>query len=151
MFIAGFEKKDCGYLPFVWFVRNVDGFKDGKYTGHSEQMLCTEEFWKYHTDKKPEQLKEHFMKEEVPFTWFHQGYDISTFNTLALNVEKVIGFIEQTIQNKSGKKVKLEDWYPHVSMMINTYASYFQSFYPPYKQYVGGGVDVEGVEWPIDE
>jgi hypothetical protein len=42
----------------------------------------------------------------------------------------------------------LDEWSKHLRMAVLGYSAYFGSFYAPYEQYVGGGVDVVTARWP---
>ena len=42
----------------------------------------------------------------------------------------------------------ISDWEPFLKLSIAAYSVYFDLFYPPGEQLVGGGVDVESIAWP---
>ena len=42
----------------------------------------------------------------------------------------------------------IEEWVPFMKLSVLGYGAYFEAFYPPGKQLVGGGVDVEHIAWP---
>ena len=83
-----------------------------------------------------------------PF-WFHQGYDLGTFNTL----DKVLrAGMRAVVENHPGKPhpfpTTLPEWSKHLRMAILSYGAYFAAFYEPFQQFVGGGADVVWAEWP---
>jgi len=82
-----------------------------------------------------------------PF-WFHQGYDLVTFNMIDATLKEAFKYLFASHPNHSLPET-LEDWEKHLKMTILTYGSYFQAFNSPNAQLVGGA-DVVSLKWPED-
>jgi hypothetical protein len=86
-----------------------------------------------------------------PF-WFHQGYDLGTFNVLdavtRLGMKTIIEQHEHAWRPHRHPDT-FDEWAKHLRMSVLVYGAYFQAFYAPYEQYVGGGADVVSAGWPV--
>lgn len=145
---GGFEKREGVSVPIIYFIRNTYAFKDGEYADFRKEFQKSEEFWNYFK-VPPKDIKsclDELASDFNPF-WFHQGFDLGTFNTLE-------GFLKFAFKNlcSSNKShtipQNLSDWVSQVKMSILTYGSYFQAYKGPSEQFVGGGVDVVSIPWP---
>ena len=86
-----------------------------------------------------------------PF-WFHQGYDLGTFNILDAAMRAGMRTIidhHQHAWRLHRPPDTLEEWERHLRMSVLVYGAYFEAFYAPYEQYVGGGADVVWAGWPV--
>ena len=147
--LAGYEKQDDYYVPFVWFIRNAYQLDSNGYSDFRKEYLCTEEFWKYFPDTQPKDIKNRLIEKENNFKpfWFHQGFDLGTFNTLEAFLHEAFKWLSQN-HPKHKFPTSLLEWEQNLKMSILTYESYFQSFNKINEQYVGGGVDTVKLFWP---
>lgn len=149
--LAGFEERDKRKVPVVWYITNCHKLdpKEG-YTDITKEFGVTEELWqpKYIRKSTPYTIRDYFRrraKKYEPF-WFHQGFDLGVFNTLDYFLRRSFRIL---IDHKIRKfPATLEEWSEYLSMSILTYGAYFQSFFSPGEQYVGGGVDIVSLPWP---
>lgn len=83
-----------------------------------------------------------------PF-WFHQGYDLGTFNVLDGVIRAGMrAVVEGHPLHPHPFPTSLDEWEKHLRMAICTYGAYFEAFYLPFEQFVGGGADVVSARWP---
>jgi hypothetical protein len=76
----------------------------------------------------------------------HQSIELGVFNSLETGVKKAPKSL-----HKAGlltKPTSLGDWEQHARYWVLLFGAYFEAFYPPDQQYVGGGVDVVSIAWP---
>lgn len=147
--LAGFENRESWQVPIVWYIRNTYSLKDGYYADFRKEFVCTEEFWSYFSKVSPEQIRNHLNQlalRNQPF-WFHQGLDLGTFNTLEAFLREAFLLLSK-VHHAHSFPLTLLEWQQHLKMTILTYSAYYQSFKGPGEQYVGGGVDTLGLDWP---
>lgn len=146
--IGGFEKVDGVWKPVVWFIRNTTGLTPkGDYI-LGQQFECSEEISdeKYFGDNSGSQIRE---KLKENYFSFRQGFDLGAFNALDGALRLAMHSIVNTHPAKPHPfPSSLEEWSKHVKMAVLGYGAYFEAFYEPYKQYVGGGADVVWAKWP---
>jgi len=150
--LAGFDNKNGIPIPVIWFIRNpyrldpIEGYVDIR-----KEYLVTEELWKkeYIGDSLPETIREYLRQRARDYHphWFHQGFDLGVFNTLDAFLRASFRLLIERHPKHSFPET-LTEWSRHLSMAILTYGAYFQSFYGPSEQYVGGGVDIVSLPWP---
>lgn len=156
--IGGFEATDGHWLPRVWYVRNAWSLNPstGVYGDIRPEFQASEEIAQPHYFGG---LSAHQLRDRVerladawkPF-WLHQGLGLATFNTLEQAMREAMRAVVETHPLKPHPRpASLEDWEKHLRMAIGTYGAYFEAFYLPFEQYVGGGSDVVWVPWPPDE
>lgn len=149
--LAGFEERAKRKVPVVWYISNCHGYDPEEgYTDITKEFGATEEFWKEKyigtstTDDIRDYLK-HKAENYEPF-WLHQGFDLGVFNTLDYFLRQSFRIL---IENKIREFPRtLDEWGQYLSLSILTYGAYFQSFFGPGEQYVGGGVDIVSLPWP---
>jgi hypothetical protein len=153
--IGGFEKKDDLWLPFVWHIGNV--YKLGRY-GYlpdvRKSFYCKEVFWdqiKKFAGGEIDPLEvRKFLKVKArqfdPF-WFHQGFDLFTFNVLESAIKSSFSLLCQHHPDHE-IPTTLEGWAKHVRMQVLMYGAYFEAFHSEGERYVGGGADVVHTPWP---
>ena len=119
------------------------------YTDIVGEFDVSDEIPKYFSGMTGDQIRanvEQRAKNWEPF-WFHQGHDLATFNML----DQVLrAGMRPIIQNHPDHQFpdSLQEWSKHLKMAILTYGAYFEAFYLPFNQYVGGGADVVWAKWP---
>jgi hypothetical protein len=154
--LGAFVERDGEWVPEVWFIRNPHAMNEaGEYTDVSLDFDATEELA---TPARFAGMSGNEIRERVramadrnqPF-WFHQGYDLGTFNILEGAARAGLSAIidhHKHAWRLHRKPTTIEEWARHVRMSVLVYGAYFGAFYEPYEQYVGGGADVVWAEWP---
>ena len=145
--LGGFEEQEGQQVPVVWHIRNASA--SAGYQDASEAFQVSEAFWEFFPNISPAEIKSHLdnlAKNHDPF-WFHQGFDLGTFNTLEAFLK---GAFKLLCEKHRDHKLpqSLADWERHLKMSILTYGAYFQAFKGPGEQFVGGGVDTVRLDWP---
>ncbi len=151
--LAGFEEREQIQVPVIWFITNchrldlVQG-----YTDITKEFGVSEELWqeRYIQDSTPQTIRNYLgqrAREYSPF-WFHQGFDLGVFNTLDFFLTQSFRLLIENMPNNLSFPTSLNEWSRHLLMSILTYGAYFQSFFGPGEQYVGGGVDIVSLPWP---
>jgi hypothetical protein len=154
--LGGFVERDGQWAPEVWFIRNSHGMDEtGRYINVTHEFDVSEEL---STPGRFIGMTGNEIRERVrtlaaagePF-WFHQGYDLGTFNILDVATRAGMKMIID--QHKHAWRVHrqpatAEEWERHLRMSVLVYGAYFDAFYPAYEQYVGGGADVVWAAWP---
>ena len=152
--VGGFVEDAGQWKPQVWHVRNartLDAF--GNYTDIGTDFLHTEEIDtpQYFPGKTGDEIRarvDQLAHAWRPF-WFHQGYDLGTFNTLDQVLRDGMRAIVQSHPAQPHRfPDSLQEWSKHLRMAILSYGAYFGAFYEPFEQYVGGGADVVWAAWP---
>jgi len=147
--LGGFEKSSTIDTPKIYLITNSYGLDKYGYIDFRKEYKSTEELWTYFPNAKtPEELKAALTKLEEnldPF-WFHQGFDLVTFNVLHASLKLAF---KNLINNHPKHKLpaSLQEWEKHAKMQILMYGSYFESFHSPGELYVGGGADILSIEW----
>lgn len=148
--LGGFVEDAGQWKPQVWYIRNARGLDALGYKDIvGEFDVPSDEIPKYFQGMTGDQIRadvEQRAKNWEPF-WFHQGYDLATFNML----DQVLrAGMRPIVQNHPEHQFpdSLQEWSKHLKMAILTYGSYFEAFYLPFQQYVGGGADVVWAKWP---
>ena len=151
--LAGFEQREGHMVPVVYYIRNHHAVIENKpgeyYTDIRKEFICTEEFWGYFSGVSPEHIRrqlEERVNNNQPF-WFHQGYDLSIFNTLDVFLQGAFTLLHQ-VHPAHPSPQTLSEWEQYLKMSILTYGAYFQAFKGPGEQYVGGGADTVSLKWP---
>lgn len=149
--LGGFVEDAGQWKPQVWFIRNVKGLDKLGYRDIVDHFVASEEI-----DSKGKFLGmagdeirtrvDQLAHEWKPF-WFHQGYDLATFNIFDQVLRAGMRPIVENHPNHQFPD-SLPEWSKHLKMAILTYGAYFEAFYLPFQQYVGGGADVVWAEWP---
>jgi hypothetical protein len=147
--LGGFELREGIQVPIIRFIRNVDS--DGK--NPRKEFENTEEFWgeftKRYPDANPRNIKAKIdlLASEYNPWWFHQGFDLGTFNHLELFLKAAFRDLCKHHPDHTLPKTLFE-WERQIRMSILTYGAYFQAFKGPSEQFVGGGADIVSLEWP---
>ncbi len=154
--LGGFVEKDGEWVPQVWFVRNPHGLDEaGSYINvtndfdASEELLTPGRFAAMSGNEIRDGVRAMADRGE-PF-WFHQGYDLGTFNILDAATRsgmRIIIDAHKKAWRAHRPPASLDEWARHLKMSVLVYGAYFEAFYAPYEQYVGGGADVVWAAWP---
>lgn len=151
--LAGFEEREGIQVPVIWFITNCHRLDPViGYTDIKKDFGVSEELWRpiYIQDSTPQTIRNYLgrrAREYNPF-WFHQGFDLGIFNTLDYFLRQSFRLLIENRSLNLSFPITIEEWSKHLSMSILTYGAYFQSFYGPSEQYVGGGVDIVSLPWP---
>lgn len=153
--LAGFDDVDGELAPVVWFIRNTTeltprgAYRIGGRFEYTEELRAPLEgrFGGMRADE---------IREEVgrragfwqPF-WFRQGTDLATFNLF----DGVVRTAMQWIVERHPLRLhpfpeSLAEWERHARLGVLALGAYYEAFYPPYEQAVGGGADVVSARWP---
>lgn len=155
--LGGFVWRDREWVPQVWFIRNAHGMDAAaRYINVTNEFDVSEEL---STPDRFGGLSGNEIREKArtladqgePF-WFHQGYDLGTFNILDASTRAGVRAIIEHHEHAwrvHRRPDTLEEWERHLRMSVLVYGAYFQAFYAPYEQYVGGGADVVWAAWPV--
>jgi hypothetical protein len=149
--------RDSQWVPEVWFIRNSHGMDEaGRYINVTNDFDVSEEL---STPGRFIGMTGNEIRTQVrgmadrgePF-WFHQGYDLGTFNILdtatRAGMRTIIGH-HRHAWRVHHQPDTVEEWARHLRMSVLVYGAYFDAFYAPYEQYVGGGADVVWAAWPV--
>jgi hypothetical protein len=141
--------EDAGqWKPQVWYIRN----SEAPYRDVKAEFDVSEEIPRYFQGMTGNQIQADLALRAQnwdPF-WFHQGYDLGTFNTLEEVLRAGMGaVVEKHPDHPHPFPDSLREWSKHLKMAILTYGAYFGAFYEPFEQYVGGGADVVWAAWPL--
>jgi hypothetical protein len=152
--LGGFVEDAGQWKPQVWFIRNVRGLDElGHPMNLASEFDVSEEIAQpiYFGGKTGEQIRTLVDKQArawQPF-WFHQGYDLGTFNMLDGVLRAGMRAIVESHPGKPHEfPDSLREWSQHLRMAILAYGAYFAAFHEPFQQYVGGGADVVWAQWP---
>ena len=150
--LAGFEDRDGIQVPVIWFITNSHRFDPAEgYTDIAKDFLVSEELWKEKVRPiTPQNVRDYLRKKASDFdpVWFHQGADLHVFNAVDFILRQRLFRLLIEKHPKHRFPQTLDEWGQYLSMIILTYEAYFQSFYGPSEQYVGGGVDIVALTWP---
>ena len=147
--LGGFVEDAGQSTPQVWYIRNARGLDDLGYKDIVGEFDISDEIQEHFPGMNGDQIRadvESRAKNWEPF-WFHQGYDLATFNMLDQVLRAGMRLIIQNHPNHQFPD-SLQEWSKHLKMAILTYGGYFEAFYLPFQQYVGGGADVVWARWP---
>lgn len=152
--LGGFAEVDGQWKPQVWFIRNMRGLdKLGRPINMADEFDVSEEVDqpRYFQGRSGDEIRTHveqMARDWKPF-WFHQGYELRTFNMLDQVLRAAMRAVVETHPGKPHPFPEtLPEWSKHLKMAILAYGAYFGAFYEPFQQYVGGGADVVWAEWP---
>jgi hypothetical protein len=147
--LGAFVEDHAGqWTPEVWYIRNAEA----PYRHVNLNFDVSEEIPKYFPGLTGDQIQvevERRAQAWQPF-WFHQGYDLQSFNALDEMIRRGMRAIVETHPDRPHPfpdstpffEDSLREWSKHLKMAILTYGAYFGAFYEPFQQFVGGGADV---------
>jgi len=152
--LGGFELRAGIHLPTIWLITNVWNLVNGQYCDFRKEFKKTDEFWHQqykHTHLPPTEVRDYLgglASKHSPF-WFHQGFDLGTFNILE-------GFVKEAFKTLCDPRwglghslpCTLSEWESQVRMSVLTYGAYFSAYKGQGAQFVGGGADVVSIPWP---
>jgi len=147
--LGGFEEREGVQVPVTWYIRNAHGFGALGYEDFRKEFLNSEAFWYYFPNITPQEIRAllRLMASQYNPFWFHQGFDLGTFNLIEGFLKAAFRWLCEHHSNHTLPE-SLHDWERQVRMSILTYGAYFQAFKGPSEQFVGGGVDTVSLEWP---
>ena len=136
--LGAFVGDDAGeWKPEVWYIRN----SEAPYQHVKEEFDVSEEIPKYFPGMTGDaiQARVEQLAQTWQAFWFHQGYDLETFNTLD---EVLRHGMRAIVERNPGQPHPLPDslffdqslreWSKHLKMAILTYGAYFGAFYEPF-------------------
>ena len=138
--LGGFEKVEEQWTPRVYYIRNTI---DIQHTVGAK-FECSDEIPKYFPAKLGHQIQDALAWPE--YFSFRQGIRLDLFNTIDMALRTATSaFIGAKLIPTPESLDQLRN---HVKFQVHGYGAYFASFYPPLKQFVGGGADVVTAAWP---
>jgi hypothetical protein len=154
--VGGFENRPEGPLPAIWYIHDKEIQLDGsfKFLGKFEARdeLKNHGDPPYFGDATGEEIRAQLRGSGLALPWasFRQGFDLRVFDRLdrltwALADGLVGGLSRERVH---AAPTTLDEWRPFVEFSVRCYSAYFEAFYPPGQQVVGGGVNVEALAWP---
>ena len=156
--VGGFEDSSEGPRPVIWYVRDAQIETDGS-VRHLERFKARDELKQsgrrppYFGGASGAEIRRILREADTPLPWagFRQSFDLGVFGRLdqllqQFEAELALGGHARATEHRA--PATLAEWEPFVKMSVLCYAAYFEAFYPPGQQLVGGGVDVETIEWP---
>ncbi len=149
--LCGFTQLDGQWKPQVWFIRNAHGMNETGYTDVRAEFSVSEELQSHFQVLNGNEIRSMARERAKSWqpVWFHQGYDLGTFNMLDALVRQAMQAIVETHPgHPHAFPADLSEWSKHLKMAVLTYGAYFSAFHEPFMQYVGGGCDVVWAEWP---
>ena len=151
--LAGFEERYSYQVPFVYFIRNAwDWDNRIGYSDIRKEYQCNDHFWRYFENTAPSQIKKALSdfidSHGYPFG-FQQGLDLTRFNAHDISLVIVNQLLAQ-VNEVDRIPLAFQDWVSRVKMSILTNGAYYEAFFLPGNQYVGGGADTVTLRWPID-
>lgn len=154
--LAGFDTVDGELAPVVWFIHNTAGLTaEGRYGvggrfASTEELRTAQPYTPRFVGMRANEINEALRARRWsnPF-WFRQATDLGAANALDSAVAMAMTAIVETHPARLHPRPQsLTEWSQHLKLAVLTYGAYFESFYPPYEQAIGGGVDVVSVPWP---
>ncbi len=147
--LGGFVEDAGQWKPQVWYIRNMRAMDAFGYEDIAAEFDVSEEIDHYFSGKTGNEIRaqvDQMAHAWQPF-WFHQGYDLGTFNTLDQALRAGMRAIVETHPaQRHPFPDSLQEWSKHLKMAILAYDAYFGAFCEPY---VGGGADVVWAKWPL--
>ena len=147
---AAFATRDGCVVPEFWHITNVHGLTETGYQPASETFIASEQLLRGHLKDQltPANIRDFLYKRAMAFDpfWFHQGFDLSVFNTVTEAARQAFVALQQC--GKLPHPQTLADWERHARMRVLTYGAYFEAFGEPGQRFVGGGADVLSIPWP---
>lgn len=154
--LAGFDDIDGEPAPVVWFIHNTAGLTpQGRYIvggrfGCTEELRTAQPADPRFVGKSADEIRAELRARpwSQPF-WFRQAADLGAVNALDEAVRLAMTAIVHTHPAQLHPVPQtLIDWSQHLKLAVLTFGAYFEAFYPPYEQVIGGGVDVVSIPWP---
>jgi hypothetical protein len=147
---ATFVRRKGHIVPEFWHVTNIHGLaENGEYLPASDAFGATERLLGVHLNQAtPQNIRtvlRQCAEEFNPF-WFHQGINLTVFNTLSGAVKQAFAALQKS--GHLSPPQSLADWERHARMWVLIYGAYFEAFGEPGQRYVGGGADVLSIPWP---
>ena len=152
--LGGFEERYSKILPTIWFIRNPKILKKGRYSNITKDYLCDNPFWQelklFDNENNITQIQiiiKDLAEKFNPFG-FQQGIDVDMFNMIEGSTRMTIDLIEKNVHPDFSTPQTLEQWKQFMKWSILTYGAFYETYNPPGEKYVGGGADIEALEWP---
>jgi hypothetical protein len=152
--VAGFDRQDRDGLPLIFYVRDIEVQPDGSFARlagfESRDELKLDQYFGNMTGADIRAaLRSTTAENPIPWFSFRQGFDLSAFNDLD---RALWWFRARLVAGASRERehrapASIGEWTKFIRFSVLGYEAYFRAFYEPDEQLVGGGVDVEALEW----
>jgi hypothetical protein len=155
--VGGFDRRDPDALalPLIFYVRDIEVQPDGSSKRllrfESRDELKRREYFGTKTGAQIRAaLRATTPANPIPWFSFRQGFDLSAFNEL----DKALWWFRGRLVAGASRArehpppTSIAEWTKFVKLSVLGYQAYFQAFYEPDEQLVGGSVDVVSLDWP---
>jgi hypothetical protein len=156
MHLGGFEEVEGFQTPMLYLITNVPGMSGSNYHPARPTFNVTEEvrskFERRHMlDRYPDKIQSSFMEmeEHQNVMWFNNGTRLDAFNHFKGALLKALDVIRDEYRPHPSSSRTLFDWEVYAKMAVELHSSYFKHRYGRNKRYVGGGVDMCSIPWPV--
>jgi hypothetical protein len=143
--IAGFEQVDGIYYPLVYRITNMIYDSTKGYLPPTKKFYYDQHIG-YKNGITQQNIRAWY--DSGNYTWFHQGFDLSAYNTIDSALKEAYKALININHPNHSLPKNIKEREKYVKMTVLSYGAYFNSFYLPNQQYVGGGADVISIEWP---
>jgi hypothetical protein len=149
--LAGFEEREGIQVPAVWVIRNDHSRRPQYLSDIRKEFEKADCIWEERPwQVTPRNIRNVLSEQANLFKplWFHQRYDLGTFNLLEAFLKDALKYLYQRGPLNQQCPQSLLDWEKQVRVSTLMYGAYFQAYMDPDEQYVGGGVDTVSIPWP---
>lgn len=148
---AAFAKHGGVMISEYWHIANIHGMDEetGAYDPPKSFFGCSEELsTKLLKSMAASNIRADLATRAKSYDprWFHQSIGLVNFNVLEAAAKAGIRALQSA--GFLPAPATLDDWEKHARFWILQYGAYYSAFYPPGKQYVGGGADALSIPWP---
>lgn len=148
--LAGFIERAAEIVPEVYYISNAWTLDRGEYKQITENFGCSDEVRiKFDNAQiSASMLKEclNTMSESNQPFGFQHSVGLEDFVVVDQLVKVSMNVLAQ--RNNLPHPANLEQWTSQARLSVLVYAAFWQRFYPPNQQAVGGGADVVSLPWP---
>jgi hypothetical protein len=148
--VGAFEDTSSGPLPAMWYIRDAEIQLDGS-VRHLDRFTPRDELKRdadgpaYFGDARGEEIRNQLRLSGSPVPWagFRQSFDLAVFGQLDAHLWAFAGALTAggvAREMQHARPRTLEEWVPFMRFSVLGFAAYFDAFYPPGKQLVGGAL-----------
>ncbi len=154
--LGAFEHRPDGPLPAIWYIRDAQIRLDGsiehlaKFEPRDELKRDPTLNGAYFGTATGSQIRHLLQSSGTPLPWagYRQSFDLGTFGQLDMALWAFQELLVSGDNRRHEPPTSIEEWKPFMEMSVRGFGAYFDAFYPPGYQVVGGGVDVKWIPWP---
>lgn len=148
--LAGFKQRDDVTVPEVYYISNCWTLDRGEYKQVTADFGCSDEVRVKFDEAKIPAAKirdclEGMASKNCPFGFQH-SVGLEDFVIVDRFVKASLDVLAK--RNSLPHPTNLDQWTSQARMSVLVYSAFWQRFYPPNEQFVGGGADVFSLPWP---